>query len=138
MDLSIVIPVFNEVEALPELYKNLTKFLDRLLRSTEIVFVDDGSTDGSGVLLDELVHSDPRVQVLHLRRNYGQTAALMAAFQYSTGQVIVPIDGDGQNDPADIARLLDKLSEGFDVVSGWRIRRDDKFLRRLASVLRTV
>ena len=66
MDLSIVFPVFNEVEALPELYKNLTKFLDRLLRSTEIVFVDDGSTDGSGILLDELAHSDPRVQVLHL------------------------------------------------------------------------
>jgi glycosyltransferase involved in cell wall biosynthesis len=135
MDISIVIPVFNEVEALSNLYQMLTDALDRLPRSAEIVFVDDGSTDGSGAVLDGLAHSDPRVQVLHLRRNYGQTAALMAAFQHSTGDVIIPMDGDGQNDPADIPRLLDKLAEGFDVVSGWRVRRDDKFSRRLPSVI---
>ena len=135
MDISVVIPVYNEVEALPELHQTLTDALDRISRSAEIVFVDDGSSDGSAAVLDGLAHADARVQVLHLRRNYGQTAALMAAFQHSTGDVIIPMDGDGQNDPGDIPRLLDKLSEGFDVVSGWRTRRDDRFSRRLPSVV---
>jgi glycosyltransferase involved in cell wall biosynthesis len=135
MDISIVIPVYNEVEALPELYQALTKALDRLHQSAEIVFVDDGSRDGSGAVLDRLAQGNTRVQVLHFRRNYGQTAALMAAFRHSTGDVIIPMDGDGQNDPADIPRLLDKLSEGFDVVSGWRTPRDDRFSRRLPSVV---
>jgi glycosyltransferase involved in cell wall biosynthesis len=135
VDLSVVIPVFNEAEALSALHKSLTRALDQLPGAAEIVFVDDGSTDGSDAVLDGLAHSDARVQVLHLRRNYGQTAALMAGFQYSTGDVIVPMDGDGQNDPADIPRLLDKLSEGFDVVSGWRVERDDKFSRRFPSIL---
>ncbi len=135
MDISVVIPVYNEVEAVPELHKALTDVLDRISQSAEIVFVDDGSGDGSAAVLDGLAHADGRVQVLHLRRNYGQTAALMAAFQHSTGEVIIPMDGDGQNDPGDIPRLLDKLSEGFDVVSGWRKRRDDRFSRRLPSVV---
>src|SRR5216684_9103883 len=135
MDISVVIPVYNEVEALPELHQTLTDALDRISRSAEIVFVDDGSSDGSAAVLDALAHIDARVQVLHLRRNYGQTAALMAAFQHSTGDVIIPMDGDGQNDPADIPRLLGKLSEGFDVVSGWRTQRDDRFSRRLPSVV---
>jgi glycosyltransferase involved in cell wall biosynthesis len=135
MDISVVIPVYNEVEALPELHHALTDALDRISQSAEIVFVDDGSSDGSAAVLDGLAHADARTQVLHLRRNYGQTAALMAAFQHSTGDVIIPMDGDGQNDPADIPRLLDKLSEGFDVVSGWRTRRDDRFSRRLPSVV---
>ena len=135
MDISVVIPVYNEVEALPELHQTLTDALDRISRSAEIVFVDDGSSDGSAAVLDALAHADARVQVLHLRRNYGQTAALMAAFQHSTGDVIIPMDGDGQNDPADIPRLLGKLSEGFDVVSGWRTQRDDRFSRRLPSVV---
>jgi len=134
MDISVVIPVYNEVDALPELHQALSDTLDLLPQSAEIVFVDDGSTDGSGALLDGLAHSDDRVQVLHLRRNYGQTAALMAAFQRSTGNVVIPMDGDGQNDAADIPRLLDKLSEGFDVVSGWRTPRDDKLTRRLPSM----
>jgi len=135
MDISVVIPVYNEVEALPELHQALTDALDRISQSAEIVFVDDGSSDGSAAVLDGLAHADARVQVLHLRRNYGQTAALMAAFQHSTGDVIIPMDGDGQNDPGDIPRLLDKLSEGFDVVSGWRTQRDDRFSRRLPSVV---
>src|SRR5438477_8107168 len=135
MDLSIVIPVYNEVEALPSLYVALVETLDRLNKSAEIIFADDGSTDGSGPCLDDFAAKDPRVRVLHLRRNYGQTAALMAAFQHSAGDVIIPMDGDGQNDPADIPRLLDKLSEGFDVVSGWRTHRDDAFSRRLPSVV---
>jgi glycosyltransferase involved in cell wall biosynthesis len=135
MDTSVVVPVYNEVEALPILYRALSDALDPLPQSAEIVFVDDGSSDGSDVLLDDIAKSDARVQVLHLRRNYGQTAALMAAFQQSTGDVVIPMDGDGQNDPADIPRLLEKLSEGFDVVSGWRADRDDQFPRRLASVV---
>src|SRR5215813_1598503 len=106
MDISIVIPVYNEVEALPELYRMLKDVLDRLEQSAEIFFIDDGSRDGSGAALDALAHSDARVQVLHLRRNYGQTAAIMAGFQHSTGDVIIPMDADGQNDPADIPRLL--------------------------------
>jgi glycosyltransferase involved in cell wall biosynthesis len=113
----------------------LTDALDQLPQSAEIVFVDDGSNDGSGAMLDELAHADSRVQVLHFRRNYGQTAALMAAFQHSSGDVIIPMDADGQNDPADIPRLLDKLAEGFDVVSGWRTPRDDGFSRRLPSIV---
>jgi glycosyltransferase involved in cell wall biosynthesis len=135
MDISVVIPVYNEVAALPELHRALCETLDRLPLSAEIVFVDDGSTDGSSAVLDRLARADDRVEVLHLRRNYGQTAALMAAFQRSTGDVVLPMDGDGQNDPADISRLLDKLAEGFDVVSGWRLPRDDKFTRRLPSMV---
>jgi len=135
MDISVVVPVYNEVEALSDLNQMLTDALDQLPQSAEIVFVDDGSSDGSGAILDELAHSDPRVQVLHLRRNYGQTAALMAAFQHCAGDVVIAMDAGGQNDPADIPRLLDKLAEGFDVVSGWRTHRDDRFSRRLPSVV---
>lgn len=136
MDISVVIPVYNEAEALPELYRALTATLDRLTQSAEVIFADDGSTDGSAAALDDLAESDPRVRVLHLSRNYGQTAALMAAIQNATGAVVVPMDGDGQNDPADIPRLLAKLDEGYDVVSGWRVaRRDDALTRRLPSIV---
>jgi glycosyltransferase involved in cell wall biosynthesis len=133
MDISVVIPVYNEFEALAELHSELTDALDRLGQSSEIIFVDDGSSDGSGTILDGLTQSDPRIQVVHFRRNYGQTAALMAGFQHSTGEVIIPMDADGQNDPADIPRLLDRLAEGFDVVSGWRTPREDALSRRLPS-----
>jgi len=136
MDISVVIPVYNEVEALPELYRALTDTLDRLPQSAEVIFADDGSKDGSAAALDALAESDPRVRVLHLSRNYGQTAALMAAIRNSTGDVIIPMDGDGQNDPADIPRLLAKLAEGYDLVSGWRTtRQDDALTRRLPSVV---
>jgi glycosyltransferase involved in cell wall biosynthesis len=135
MNISVVIPVYNEAEALPDLHRALTAILDRLLQSAEIIFVDDGSTDGSSAALDALAESDPRVQVLHLSRNYGQTAALMAGIQNSAGAVVIPMDGDGQNDPADIPRLLAKLEEGYDVVSGWRAARRDRALtRRLPSL----
>ena len=136
MDISVVIPVYDEVEALPELYRALALTLDRLPQSAEIIFADDGSKDGSGAALDGFAESDPRVRVLHLSRNYGQTAALMAAIQNSTGDVIIPMDGDGQNDPGDIPRLLARLDEGYDVVSGWRMtRQDDALTRRLPSVI---
>jgi len=136
MDISLVIPIYNEAEGLPDLNRAVSETLDRLPQSTEIVFVDDGSKDGSASVLDEFAAADPRVRVLHLARNYGQTAALMAGFQNSTGDVVIPMDGDGQNDPADIPRLLDKLAEGFDVVSGWRQARHDRALtRRLPSLV---
>ena len=135
MEISVLIPVYNEEAALPDLYRALAATLDQLPQAAEIIFADDGSTDGSAAALDAFVEGDRRVRVLHLSRNYGQTAALMAAIRNSSGDVI-PMDGDGQNDPADIPRLLDKLAEGFDVVSGWRIKRDDNALsRRLPSVI---
>ena len=136
MDISVVIPVYNEEGALPAFYRALAEALDRLPQSAEIVFANDGSTDGSADRLDAIAETDPRVRVLHLSRNYGQTAALMAAIQNSSGDVVIPMDGDGQNDPADIPCLLDKLAEGFDVVSGWRAAREDNPLtRRLPSVI---
>ncbi|HEY6434814.1 MAG TPA: glycosyltransferase family 2 protein, partial [Acetobacteraceae bacterium] len=110
--------------------------VDDLPQSAEIVFCNDGSTDGSAAVLDDIARSDERVTVVHLRRNYGQTAAIMAAIQQSVGDVIIPMDADGQNDPIDITRLLAKLDEGYDVVSGWRQAREDRALtRRLPSVV---
>ena len=136
MDISVVIPVYNEEGALPAFYRALAEALDRLPQSAEIVFANDGSTDGSADRLDAIAETDSRVRVLHLSRNYGQTAALMSAIQNSSGDVVIPMDGDGQNDPADIPCLLDKLAEGFDVVSGWRAAREDNPLtRRLPSVI---
>jgi glycosyltransferase involved in cell wall biosynthesis len=136
MDISVVVPVYDEAAILPELYRELRATLDHLPLSAEIIFADDGSKDGSAALLDGFVATDPRVRIVHLSRNYGQTAALMAAIQNSIGDVIIPMDGDGQNDPADIPRLLAKLAEGFDVVSGWRVAREDNRLtRRLPSAI---
>ncbi len=136
MKVSVVIPVFNEAEGLPSLYATLRAALDPLLHLSEVVFVDDGSRDGSADLLEGFALTDPRICVIRLRRNYGQTSAMMAGFQQATGDVIIPMDADGQNDPADIPLLLAKLEEGYDVVSGWRRQREDKALtRRLPSVL---
>lgn len=135
MNITVVIPVYDEADSIAELYGELTNVLRRFSQPNEIIFVDDGSSDGSGSLLDDLAQSDPCVQVIHFRRNYGQTAALMAGFQRSTGDVVIPMDADGQNDPADIPRLLDRLADGFDVVSGWRMPREDKLSRRLPSLV---
>jgi glycosyltransferase involved in cell wall biosynthesis len=135
MDLSVVIPIFNEEENLEPLYQALKAVLGGLDQVAEIIFVDDGSTDGSPLLLKRLAAGDQQVGVVHLRRNYGQTAALMAAIQFSTGDVIIPMDGDGQNDPRDIPRLLAKLADGHDVVSGWRKTREDTLWRRAPSVV---
>jgi glycosyltransferase involved in cell wall biosynthesis len=110
--------------------------LDGLAQSCEVVFVDDGSKDGSAEALEALVAEDSRLQLVRLRRNYGQTAAMMAGIQQACGDVIIPMDADGQNDPNDIPRLMEKLNEGFDVVSGWRREREDKALsRRFPSVV---
>lgn len=129
MDVSIVIPVFNERENLPPLHQALRETLDG--RRAELIFVDDGSTDGSREVLERLARVDPRhVRVVELRRNFGQTAAIAAGIDHAEGEVIVLIDADLQNDPADIPTMLDKIAEGYDVVSGWRVRRKDSFLTR--------
>ena len=136
MKVSLVIPIYNEVESLPDLYKEICAVIDGQTWDAELVLVDDGSRDGSDAVLAELALEDPRCVVLSFARNFGQTAALAAGFDHASGEVIVPLDADLQNDPADIPRLLAKLDEGFDVVSGWRKDRQDKLLtRRLPSVL---
>ena len=131
---SVVIPLFNEGENLRPLYRNLRSEMDETGYTWEVIFVDDGSTDNTFRLLQELHNQDNHVRVLRLRRNYGQTAALAAGFDAARGAAIVSLDGDLQNDPQDIGRLVEKLDEGYDVVSGWRARRQESFwLRRLPS-----
>ena len=129
-DLSIFLPVFNEEPNLLPLHAKLDLALKTLGRSAEIIYVDDGSTDGSLKILRQIAQLDPRVRVVALRRNYGQTAAMAAGIDAARGQVLIPMDADLQNDPADIARLLDRLDEGYDVVSGWRKNRKDKMITR--------
>lgn len=135
-EISVFLPVFNEEPNLRPLHKKLDAALKVLGRSAEIVYVDDGSSDGSLQILRELADSDPRVRVVALRRNYGQTAAMAAGIDAARGKVLIPMDADLQNDPADIVRLLEKLDEGYDVVSGWRKNRKDKmFTRKIPSML---
>ncbi len=127
---SIVAPVYNEVDALWPLYESLVKVIDKLGRPAEVILINDGSTDGSDQRLDEIADKDDRFTVIHLRRNFGQTAALAAGFDHARGEAIVALDADLQNDPEDIPRLLAKLDEGYDVVSGWRKHRKDTWLTR--------
>ncbi len=129
-DISVFLPVFNEEPNLLPLHAKLDDALRSLGRSAEIVYVDDGSTDGSLGILRKIADLDPRVRVVALRRNYGQTAAMAAGIDAARGKVLIPMDADLQNDPADIARLLEKLEEGYDVVSGWRKNRKDKMVTR--------
>jgi dolichol-phosphate mannosyltransferase len=129
-DISVFLPVFNEEPNLLPLHAKLDDALKRLGRSAEIVYVDDGSTDGSLGILRKIADLDSRVRVVALRRNYGQTAAMAAGIDAARGKVLIPMDADLQNDPADIGRLLDKLDEGYDVVSGWRKNRKDKMVTR--------
>lgn len=128
--ISITVPVYNERESLPALLPALTDVLEKTGRTWEVVLVNDGSSDGSDKLLDEMAQSEPRVKVVHFRRNFGQTAAMMAGIDFATGDIIIPIDADLQNDPRDIPALLEKLDEGYDVCSGWRKERQDEALRR--------
>jgi glycosyltransferase involved in cell wall biosynthesis len=130
---SVVIPLFNEVDNVGELHRELTRSLESLGRPYEILLVDDGSRDGTLDRLLEIESADPRVRVLRLRRNFGQTAAFSAGFDHARGEVVVTSDGDLQNDPADIPRLLAKLEEGFDMVCGWRQERRDPLSKRLPS-----
>jgi glycosyltransferase involved in cell wall biosynthesis len=133
--ISVVVPIFNEQENLPLLQRELEAALARLDHPAEIVYVDDRSTDGSLRVMQELRRADPRVRIVRFRRNYGQTAALAAGFDAARGDIVVTLDGDLQNDPADIPALVAKLDEGFDVVAGWRKQRHDSFVvRRLPSL----
>ena len=135
-EISVFLPVYNEEPNLLPLHDKLDKALKALGRSAEIVYVDDGSTDRSLKILRELAQLDSRVRVVALRRNYGQTAAMAAGIDAAKGDVLIPMDADLQNDPADITRLLNKLDEGYDVVSGWRKNRKDKMItRKIPSML---
>jgi glycosyltransferase involved in cell wall biosynthesis len=128
--ISVFLPVFNEEPNLRLLHKKLDEALSKLPYTAEIIFVDDGSTDGSLRILREIEREDGRVRVIPLKRNYGQTAAMSAGIDAAKGQILIPMDADLQNDPVDIQRLLDKLDEGYDVVSGWRKNRQDKAITR--------
>jgi glycosyltransferase involved in cell wall biosynthesis len=129
-NVSVVIPIKDEKDNLPPLHERLTAALDPTGLAWEAVFVDDGSIDGSFAVLEELAAHDPRVKVVRLRRNFGQTAALQAGIDWASGDIIATMDGDLQNDPADIPRLLDKLGEGYDAVMGLRANRHDNFVVR--------
>ena len=128
--ISIVIPIFNEEESIPILETLLYKEIKKIDRQFEIIAVNDGSTDNSGKLLSDIAARRNDFKVVKFRRNYGQTAALMAGVDYAQGDIIVTMDADLQNDPGDITLLLDKLEEGYDVVSGWRKHRKDATIRR--------
>ncbi|MCA1954743.1 MAG: glycosyltransferase family 2 protein [Anaerolinea sp.] len=131
MYLSVVVPVYNEEENLPLLYEAVTRALAEISRPWELVLVDDGSRDNSPAVLEKLAQADPvHVRAVFLRRNFGQTAAIAAGIDHSTGEVIVLMDADLQNDPLDIPMMLEKVDEGYDVVSGWRHERKDAFLTR--------
>ena len=130
IDVTVAIPLYNEADNIPILYQRVRSALDALGRTWELVLVNDGSTDGSATVLDGIAAQDGRVTVVHFARNYGQTAAFMAGIDHARGAIIVPMDGDLQNDPDDIGKLLAKLDEGFDVVSGWRKDRQDHAIKR--------
>ena len=135
MTLSVIIPLYNEEENLPLLYEKLKEYLESLKKEYEILFVDDGSADRTLSILEEIQAKDNRVVVLSLRRNFGQTAAFAAGFDFARGDIVVTMDGDLQNDPADISKLLE-LIKGHDLVSGWRKKRKDPFFsRRLPSLV---
>lgn len=130
MKISVVIPLHNEQDNLRLLYEQLCEALPKLGRPFEILLVDDGSTDATPRLLRELAGQDQRVKVVLFRRNYGQTAAMQAGLDMASGDVIITMDGDLQNDPADIGMMLDKIEEGYDLVHGWRKDRQDAWLNR--------
>jgi glycosyltransferase involved in cell wall biosynthesis len=129
--LSVVVPVYNEEDNLLPLHRQLSEVLGQMESDYEILVIDDGSTDHSFAVLTQLLREDPHLKVIRFRRNYGQTAAMAAGLAHARGQVIVTLDGDLQNDPQEIPRLLAKLAEGYDLVSGWRVNRQDPYLSRI-------
>ncbi len=136
MDISIVVPVYNEQDNIEAVYSAISSVLKALGCSYEIIMVDDGSSDGSYRTLTGLASGDAALKVIRFRRNFGQTAAMSAGFDYAEGDIIIPMDGDLQNDPTDIPRLIEKIHEGYDVVSGWRRDRKDTFItRKIPSLL---
>ncbi len=130
VDISVVIPIFDEEENLPLLYEKLKRVLDSLGREYEIIFVNDGSNDRSWEIIKDFAEKDDRVVGVNFRKNFGQTAAMSAGFETANGEVIITMDGDLQNDPEDIPKLLDLIDQGYDIVSGWRKDRKDAFLSR--------
>jgi glycosyltransferase involved in cell wall biosynthesis len=136
MNVSVVVPIYNERENLLTLYRQLRDVLESMGQSYEILLIDDGSTDGSFEQIRVLAQTDRHLKAVQFRRNYGQTAAMQAGLQMATGDVIVTMDGDMQNDPADIPMMVEKIQEGYDLVHGWRKNRQDRFVsRRLPSML---
>ncbi|MBX7220813.1 MAG: glycosyltransferase family 2 protein [Blastocatellia bacterium] len=129
-EFSLVIPMHNEEDSVPELYKQLLEVMETRYPSFEIVFVDDNSTDRTYRLLAEIAARDARVKVIKLKRNFGQTPALAAGFDYAQGEIIISMDGDLQHDPADIPNLVEKIREGYDLASGWRKKRIDNLVMR--------
>ena len=135
VEVSVVVPLFNEEQNILELYAKLSPVLTEMQKNYEIIFVDDGSTDGTFEALKKIQYGDNHVWVIQLRRNFGQAAAFSAGFDLAHGDAIVTMDGDLQNDPDDIPHLLEKLADGYDIVSGWRVDRKDLFLtRRVPSI----
>ena len=135
-ELSVVIPLLNEEDSIPHLYKALTEAMDAYGRSYEVIIVDDGSRDRSFELLKAIAKEDPRFTIIQLRRNFGQTAAFSAGFAQARGEVVITMDADLQNDPRDVPLLMAKIDEGYDIVSGWRKDRQDRFWdRRLPSMI---
>ncbi|MGI8554855.1 MAG: glycosyltransferase family 2 protein, partial [Pyrinomonadaceae bacterium] len=130
LELSLFLPVLNEQDNLHPMHTKISEALNSLGKPAEIIYIDDGSTDKSLEILREIAAQDSRVRVISLRRNYGQTAAMAAGIDAAQGEILIPMDADLQNDPKDIARLLDKLNEGYDVVSGWRKNRKDALVLR--------
>lgn len=129
IEISVIVPIFNEEESIPLMHQRIAEAVEPMGQSFEIVFADDGSTDRSYEILSELAARDPRVVVLKFRKNAGQTAAMTAGIEYARGRMLVTMDGDLQNDPADIPMMLAKAEEGYDLVIGWRMNRQDKWLR---------
>ena len=130
LDLSVVVPIYNEEDSLTKLVNQLMSSLQSTGKSFELVFVNDGSTDQTEAVLSHLSQTIPELVCVFLRKNYGQTAAMAAGFDSARGEIIVSLDGDLQNDPSDIPLLIDKLNEGYDLVSGWRFHRQDAILQR--------
>lgn len=129
-ELSLFLPVLDEEENLRPMHAKISQALAELEKTAEVIYVDDGSTDKSLEILREIAAEDSRVRVISLRRNYGQTAAMSAGIDAAQGEILIPMDADLQNDPKDIIRLLEKLNQGYDVVSGWRKNRKDKLIMR--------
>lgn len=128
--LTIVIPVYNEKENIPYLYENLSKVLPLMCRKYEVLLIDDGSTDGTFNELVKIHEKDDSYKIIKFRKNFGQTPAMSAGFDYANGEIIITLDADLQNDPKDIPLLIEKMNEGYDIVSGWRINRQDKAMSR--------
>jgi len=135
MDISAIVPIYNEDTCIEQLYEELTESLEKITKKYEIILVDDGSTDNTYKIIKSIAAKDSHIVIVKLRKNFGQTPALLAGFHNTSGNIIITLDADLQNDPADIPRLLEKLGKGFDVVCGWRMDRQDNIIKRLPSKL---